>query len=468
MPRGRPGDPYTDETIAVRQRRPDVPAGRLPRRGGLARFWRRARLALIIALALALLGAGLLYWQVASLAGALTVADMRNNPPIASPLIGANVLIIGVDERPGHPEEGVRGDTLILARLDAAGRWASLLSIPRDTQVELPGVGVTKINVAYGQGYARAEELYGPGVSPQQGGMALAASTVEEFLQLRQRGMSVDFVATVNFAGFAGLIDALGGVTIDVPRYILDEAYPTEDFGVMRVEFQPGPQRMDGATALIYARTRHADSDFGRAERQQQVVRAMLQEFRAKGWLGQALTVPAALRAIGGEEGARPVVTTMPIDRLDVLLGLMGLAGAVDPAALGQFRLGPEQLAFENGSNLVWDDGAVQALLDQWQRPPSEAAENALVQVLNGTEVTGLARDVSLELEAAGFRVMVPGNAPPALYERTRIYDRTGNPATVRRLARTLGAEILGDGLPEGVLTDADIVVILGDDALER
>jgi LCP family protein required for cell wall assembly len=462
------GEPYTDETQLMPRVHPSAgaarsrgQAGRLvrPRRA----FWGRVRLAILLLFAAFVLIVGLLYWQVASLAGAIVVGDVRNNPPIASPLLGANVLIVGVDEREGFPGEGVRGDTLILARLDAAGRWASLLSIPRDTQVELRDVGPTKINAAYGQGYARAEALYGPGTTPHEGGMALAGDTVEEFLGLRQRGMHVDFVATVNFAGFEGVIDALGGVTVDVPRYLRDDAYPTPDFGTMLVEFQPGPQRMDGATALIYARTRHADSDFGRAERQQQVIRAILGEFQSKGWLGRAVAVPALLRAVGGEEGASPVVTTMPINRLDVLLGLISLAGSVDPDAIGQFRLGPNQLAFENGSNLIWDQAAVQAVLDQWQRPPSEAAENATVQVLNATEVAGLARSVTLDLEQSGFQILPPGNAPP-LVERTTVYDRSGNPATARRLARLLDAQ-LATHLPEGVVSEADIVVLLGPDA---
>lgn len=468
--RGAPpgGEPYTDETRVMPRpgsRAPGRPAAsRRPRRS----LWARVRLALLALLALALLGLGLLYWQVSSLSRSISVADVRNNPPVASPLIGANVLIIGTDERPGRPEEGVRGDTLILARLDAAGRWASLLSIPRDSEVAIPQVGLaqTKINVAYGQGYAGAEALYGPGATPQQGGMALAAQTVEQFLALRERGMQVDFVATVNFAGFEGVIDALGGITVDVPVYILDEEYPTPDFGITRVEFQPGPQRMDGATALVYARTRHQDSDFGRAERQQQVVRAILQEFRARGPVGQALALPGLLRSVAGEEegASRPVVTTMPLGRLDVLLGLMGLAGGLDPDALGQFRLGPAQLAYENGSNLVFDPPAVQALLDQWQRPPSEAAENATVQVFNGTETAGLARRVSLDLESANFRILPPGNAP-ALADRTRVYNQGGAPATGRRLARTLGAELL-DGPPPDVISEADLVVVLGPEAI--
>src|SRR5690606_19666139 len=128
--------------------------------------------------------------------------------------------------------------------------------IPRDTQIELDGIGITKINTAYYQGYLDPEGMYGAGVTQQQAGMARAAEKVEEFLGLRSQGTRVDYIAQVNFDGFASLVDALGGVTINVPQYILDEQYPTPDFGVMRVEFQPGPQRMDGATALIYARTR--------------------------------------------------------------------------------------------------------------------------------------------------------------------------------------------------------------------
>ncbi|MEI8166636.1 MAG: LCP family protein [Chloroflexales bacterium] len=442
------GEPYTAATKVMRQ----------PKRSR----WVKLRLGLLAALGVGLVGLGLLYWQVHRLAQAITVADVRPNPPFGSPLLGANVLLIGTDERPDHPEEGVRSDTLILARLDAAGRWVSLLAIPRDSQVALPQVGLetTKINVAYGQGYAAAQALYRPAVTPQQGGMALAAQTVETFLGLPKRSMRVDFVATVNFAGFAGLIDALGGVTVDVPTYILDAAYPTEDFGVMRVEFQPGPQYMDGKTALIYARTRHQDSDFGRAERQQQVVRAILQAFRAKGALGQALLLPSLLRAVAGEAGGTPpVLTTLPLDRPDVLLGLLGLASGLDPDAMGQFRLGANQLSAEDGSNLIFDPVAVQTLLDQWQRAPSEAREAATVQVFNGTAVDGLASQVSFDLERQGFRMLPPGNGPSA--ERTRVYDVGGASATSRRLARTLSAELLS-GPPPDVTSAATIVVIIG------
>lgn len=487
-----PGRPYTGETIVMPKHErggrtpspsppspppqpPEPPGVSRPRRQPLRptaqrRIWPRIRLALLGLLVLLLLGTGLLYWQVHRVAQAIVVPEVRPNPPVASPLLGgANVLLIGVDERPDHPAEGVRSDTLILAHLDAAGRWASLLSIPRDTQVELPGVGITKINVAYGQGYARATELYGPDTSPQQGGMALAAQTVEDFLGLRQRGFAsvrVDYVAQVNFDGFAGLIDALGGITIDVPRLIIDEEYPTPDFGVMRVEFQPGPQRMDGQTALIYARTRHADSDFGRAERQQQVLRAIMTELRAKGWLGRISALPGLLRSVEGQNGqSPPVLTTMPIDRPDVLLGMLLLAGGINPDEINQVRISPETVGLtEVGSNLIWDAEGVRAQVDQFLTRPSEAAEQATVQVFNGTSISGLAGRITEDLDREGFQVLVANNAPPGDYPRSIVYNYKNKPRTSRRIAELLNAEVSTSPPPEGLVSDADIVVLLGND----
>jgi anionic cell wall polymer biosynthesis LytR-Cps2A-Psr (LCP) family protein len=89
-------------------------------------------------------------------------------------------------------------------------------------------------------------------------------------------GVQPDRYVRLDFNGFVHLIDAVGGVSIYVENPITDYNYPTEDFGVTTVEFPAGWQHMDGERALIYARTRHADDDYRRAERQQQVVSALL------------------------------------------------------------------------------------------------------------------------------------------------------------------------------------------------
>jgi LCP family protein required for cell wall assembly len=457
---------YTGETIVMPERRRTAPVAPAPRlsRPTPRKIWPIVRKGLLIGLALALIALVLFYLQIRSVASQVVVRDVRPNAPVASPFSGMNVLIVGVDERPDHPEEGVRGDTLIVVHLDAGGRWASMLSIPRDSRVTVRDLGETKINVAYGQGYANAEPLYGAGATPQQGGMALAAQTVERLLDLPGRGQHIDYVAQINFDGFAKVIDALGGITIDVPRPIVDEAYPTPDFGTTRVEFKPGVQRMNGATALIYARTRHADSDFGRAERQQQVLRAIAAELRSRGPVGQALLVP---KLLGGLEGA--VTTTLPVARLDVLAGLAWLGSGLSPDEIGQVRLSPEAAPNyrEEGSDLIWDPNDVRAVVDAFFTRPSEASEAAMVQVLNGTGVTGLASRKSGEIERAGFTVIPAADAPTIDVETTVVYDLKGKPRTSRRLAGLLGAE-LRQGAPEGVVTNADIVVILGKDIVTR
>ncbi len=461
------GTAYTGETIAMPRRREDQPrpAPRAPQPVRRRSTWRLVRRVLLGLLVLGLVGLGVLYIQIHSVASQIVVRDVRPNPPIASPLLGGtNLLIVGVDERPDHPEEGVRSDTLIVLHLDPNVRWASMLSIPRDTRATIPSLRESKINTAYGQGNATAETLYGPGATPHEGGMALVAQTVEQLLQLPQRGQRIDAIAQINFDGFAGLIDALGGISIDVPRAIVDDEYPTPDFGITRIEFQPGVQQMDGQRALIYARTRHSDSDFGRAERQQQVLRAIAAKIRERGTLGQVLLAPKLLGSVDGT-----VETTLPIARLDTLAGLIWIASGLSPDQIGQTRLSPETAPNyrEEGSDLIWDPNDVRAVVDAFLTRPSEAAEQATVQVLNGTESSGLAGRVSLELDQAGFTMTPAGNAPATDAATTIVYDVTGKPRTSQRLARLLKAE-LRQGAPPGVTTEADIVVIAGSDRVAK
>jgi LCP family protein required for cell wall assembly len=441
------------------QRRPATYVRPAPRRS----LWPRVRLALLGLLGLLLLGVALTYWQISSLASAVAVRDVRPDRPLLGSSGGLNLLIVGVDERPDHPDEGVRSDTLILAHLDTGGRWASLLSIPRDSLVELPEIGPTKINVAYGAGYADPAR-YGAAATPREAGLASAAQTVEQFLGMQARGQRVDYVAQVNFDGFAQIIDALGGVTINVPARIVDDEYPTPDFGTQRIEFEPGVQRMDGARALIYARTRHADSDFDRSARQQQVLRAIITELRARGPVGIALLLP---RLRSGLQGT--VATTLPFARPDLLVGLLWLASGLSPDELGQVRLSPEidpNMQQDAAFNLVWSPAGLQAALDAWLTRPSIASESARVQVLNATGVSGLAGRVTGELEQSGFAVLPADNAPASDAQRTIVYDITNKPRTSRRLAELLHAE-LRQGAPPDLTSEADIVVVLGKDAVK-
>jgi LCP family protein required for cell wall assembly len=171
-----------------------------------------------------------------------------------------NVLVLGLDRRPGEGN-AVRADTVMVVTADPGAPHLGLLSIPRDLYLPIPGQGENRINTAHVFG-----ELDHPGGGPER----TAAAVAQNF------GVRVDGWIRVDFEGFVAVVDALGGITIDVPQTLIDEAYPTEDYGTMVVTIPAGVQQMDGETALQYARSRHSSSDFDRAARQGAVIEAMI------------------------------------------------------------------------------------------------------------------------------------------------------------------------------------------------
>lgn len=170
------------------------------------------------------------------------------------------ILLLGIDQR--ADESGpTRSDSMILLGSQAGGKGAALLSIPRDLWVDIPGVGDQRINAALFFGYDPGDASAGP---------RLAARTVQQ--ELRR---PVERYLLLDFATFVRAVDALGGIEVDVPAPIVDSEYPTPDYGVTTIRFDPGVQRMDGERALIYVRTRHSDGDFSRSQRQLQVLQAL-------------------------------------------------------------------------------------------------------------------------------------------------------------------------------------------------
>jgi LCP family protein required for cell wall assembly len=169
-----------------------------------------------------------------------------------------HLLLLGLDRRPGETGPS-RTDTMILANVDPARPYVGMLSIPRDLWVSIPGRGENRINTAHF--FAEAAQA---GAGPQAALQTVSANF----------GVPVDRYLRIDFEGFVRIIDSVGGVELDVPAPLIDYEYPTYDYGTTVVEFQAGPQHMDGERALAYARIRHGSSDFKRAERQGLVIQA--------------------------------------------------------------------------------------------------------------------------------------------------------------------------------------------------
>ena len=211
------------------------------------------------------------------------------NPPVLAPSTTEapewagkgqiNLLLMGTDHREGETDLP-RTDTIIVASLDPQTHSAGVLSLPRDLWVSIPGYGNDRINAAYDYG---EREKTG-------GGPQLARRTVEQLL-----GVPIHHYALIGFAGFERLVNQVGGVVLDVERPLKDDEYPSEKYSLRRIFIQPGLQRMDGETALWYVRSRHADSDFGRARRQQQFLLALRKQALQLNLLSKAPAILSGL-----------------------------------------------------------------------------------------------------------------------------------------------------------------------------
>ncbi len=208
------------------------------------------------------------------------------------------VLVMGLDRRPGETGLGYRTDTIMLVSLDPTSRSVGVLSIPRDLYVEVPGYSeLQRINSPMVLG-----ELRQPGYGPQ-----LMMQTAQYNFGIRVH----DYV-TVDFNTFIKLVDAIGGIDIEVPYTINDPLYPDMNFGYDPFYLRAGFQHLDGATALKYARTRHGDSDFRRAERQQAVLYAIRDKVLSLDMLPQLIVQAPML----WNELSRGISTGLTLDQI--------------------------------------------------------------------------------------------------------------------------------------------------------
>jgi LCP family protein required for cell wall assembly len=205
------------------------------------------------------------------------------SPAVPESPSSMDILVLGSDNR-GDETNG-RSDTLILVHVDPSQNYLSILSIPRDLRVNIPGRGLDKINAAY-----------------SYGGAALSIRTVKELT-----GVNISHYLEVGFSAFQDLTNALGGVYVDVDRrYYNDD--PTREL----IKLAPGYQLLNGHDALEYVRFRHdQNGDFGRIERQQRFLSLLKQQVAALG--------PSLLFKLPGLVGALFANVSTDLNANDVL-----------------------------------------------------------------------------------------------------------------------------------------------------
>lgn len=394
-------------------------------------------------------------WQTASAApvGGIGVGAEHNEYPRWNGKQRVNILILGVDQRPG--ERGPwRTDTMIVVSVDPVSKSVGVLSIPRDLWVEIPGHGEERINAAYVVG----ELAQFPG-----GGPALAKKTVQDNL-----GEPIHYYLRVNFAAFQQVIDLIGGVDVYVEREINDPTYPDMNYGYEPLRIPAGWQHMNGALALKYARTRHASSDFERAHRQQQVMLAVRDRVTRLDLLPSLLPRTSEVAEALGS-------STQTDLTLDQLVRLAQLASEIDSTHIRTATIdeamtrswttpqGASVLVPERDKMSVLHGLIFTAPVSSGDEAAQLAAESARILVLNGTRTNGMATQAAERLRAQGLRVDEVGSADRLAAQSLVLYY-TGKVVSARVAARTLGLaeSAVAPGGDSG--GEWDIKVIIGTD----
>ncbi len=295
-------------------------AAGVPGRGGL----RRAHWVVLAAIGLSLVLVGGVLLYLSPVLALLDNHDLSPGKPLATPAATpppldskqrVNILLLGSDNDQKFAQDAVLSQTMIVVSIDPAKRQVTLLSLPRDLWVAIPGHARAKIDLAYAEG-----------------GAPLARATVEKAFRI-----PIHYYAWIGLNGLVKVVDRLGGVDIDVLHPVLDDNYPNDfsssGYGTERVYLAAGPQHLDGRHTLQYVRSRHGDllSDFGRSVRQQQVLLAMQQ--RTVG-MDLVTALPSFARDLNGR-----VKTDLDVVRLtQLMLFMRGLrAGDVRQAFITPF-----------------------------------------------------------------------------------------------------------------------------------
>ena len=403
-----------------------------------------------------------------------------------------NIMLMGVDERPEDHDMG-RSDTLMVIMLDTNTKNVSLLSIPRDTRVHIPRHGWDKINHAYAFGQKE-----------------LTRRTVEEFL-----GIKISNYVMVDFKGFTGLVDAIGGVDIDVEQ----DMYYRDSWDGFTVDLKKGMQHMDGKTAIQYVRYRDEEGDIGRVRRQQHFMMAMYDKISSEQLLihipglakqltsmvktdlqiNEMISLGQALHSMVKEKGIK--MNTVPgegryIQDISYYIPYVQqtrqlMAEMQGAEMTGRYKSAAELMAAEYKKNIdevtateakdknkdkkLQTDAKQKSLeadksagkagtalkkLSQEERlaKAKKSRSSLVVRVVNCSGAPAAGDVAANRLRSAGYRVIRGGSG--AVIAETTVIANTNNGAVVSRLAHVPFAHRLK--ITKNGATDCDGVIMLG------
>jgi len=354
--------------------------------------------------------------------------------------------LVGLDEVPG--ESANRSDSIAFISIDIDDKVVRMLSLPRDTRVQIPDHGWQKLNHAYAYG-----------------GVDLLKSTLINYL-----GVPIPYHIIVNLHNFPELVDLIGGVTIDVPKRL---RY-TDRAGGLFIDIPAGEQLMDGKTALGYVRFRHdALGDIGRVERQQKFMMAVFKKIKEPGMITK---VPELIR-----QSIRLVQTNLTLSQS---IQLASYLKDLDPSRT-VFRTLPGKSAYISGiSYWLGELSTISEILSEKPLEPRDDEEDleedgsleeeqqiselvssikVSISVLNGSGSGGIGRETASRLQTMGIDVVHIGNAKHYDYKYSNIRFPPGEEN--EKAAKALGTIAqIQDSLIIPDKTIRHVTIIIGHD----
>ncbi|MFN8527113.1 MAG: LCP family protein [Anaerolineae bacterium] len=365
-----------------------------------------------------------------------------------------NILLMGNDQEI-TADGTLRTDTMIVVSINRDVGTVSMISLPRDLYVYIPGWTMQRLNLAY---------FHGESSGWTDGGFGLLRQTI--FYNL---GINIHYFAMVDLEGFRTIVDLVGGVDVAVDCAIqdlplVDTEIPSAAVRVTEdgeYALPVGYYHMSGAEALWYARSRGSSSDFDRGRRQQQILRAIWRRARDNGLISSLPTL--------WSEGQQFLQTNLT---LEDLLPLIPLASSLNPGQIESYTFHriyhTTPWTPPDGANVqLPNPDAVHELMTEFYNPPTTSqlvSEGAVVRVYNGTNIPNLDLVAVDRLNWEGIAAVAMGTADRSDYTDTSVIDYTG-----RTKGSSLGTIVENlNILPENVviqpstLREADFDVILG------
>lgn len=468
---------------------PSTPPPRPRRSDHQGGTWAR-RLVLLVVLAV-LLSGGVFGYRILAASNKITVTERSLLGQLkdllfkqGSTLQGEgedriNILLIAIGGE-GHSGENL-ADTIMVASYRPSDHAVGLMSIPRDLYVQIPGEEYsTKINGVHAYGEAQKA-----GNGPK-----LLTEKVEEII-----GQPIHYYTRVDFTAFKQIVDAVGGINITIDNTFFDFWH--------KISFSAGTEKMNGERALAYVRARYIEGpeggDFKRAARQQQVLLALRDKVFSVYTAFDFTAINSILSSLSDNvrtdlelwEMKRLYELARQIDRANVnsvvlttgprgvLVGNTEVLGGT-PASVLKPRTGDYSEIHALAQNIFTTtqgehlpaspEVSEETPLETTPSPAPEPEEKPSVEIRNGTNITGLAKETSTALEAEGYTVTGIGNAAVRDHTTTTVYA-LADKATASDNAKAVAELVEGQadiGLPEGEAeSEAEILIILGTDAAD-